>query len=199
VFVATTSRPVSTAAWFAVAGVLALLAAACGQPAAAPAGTETVTPVYNKQTGRLEQLTSDRDGNGKVDTWAFMDGPKLIRIEIDRNGDGKADRFEHYLEDGATLDRVDEADGPTDRITRREVYVGGEVRRVEEDTDLDGRMDKWEHYERGELVRMDLDLKGRGAPDQRLYYQTGNVVRVESDPDGDGVFAPVTPAGKGGE
>ena len=181
---------------------LALLSAACGRPAAAPAGA--ATPVYNKQTGRLEQLTSDRNADGKVDTWAHMDGTRLLRIEVDRNHDGKPDRFEHYVQGTAAagpdsrppLERVDQADGPTDRITRREFYSAGEVERVEEDTDSDGRMDKWEHYERGELVRMDLDLKGLGVADQRLHYQAGNVVRVESDPDGDGVFTPVSPAGK---
>jgi hypothetical protein len=141
-----------------------------------------------------------------------MDGSRLLRIEVDRNGDGKPDRFEHYLTGApgaanagasadarALLERVEQADGPSDRITRREFYASGDVLRVEEDTDADGRMDKWEHYERGELIRMDLDLKGRGVADQRLYYQAGDVVRVESDPDGDGVFAPVSPARKGGE
>lgn len=185
-----------------------LLAAACRQPAAAPAADKP-NAIYNKQTGKLEQLTSDRDGDGKIDTWAYMDGARLLRIEVDRSGDGKPDRFEHYADSAtgrgslgdprAGLERVEEADGPTDRITRREFYALGERQRVEEDTDFDGRMDKWERYEGGELVRLDLDLKGRGVADQRLFYRAGDVVRVESDPDGDGVFTPGSPAGKGGK
>jgi hypothetical protein len=183
---------------------LALLGAGCRQPAATPAG-ETAIPVYNKQTGRLEQLQSDRNGDGKADTWAHMDGARLLRIEVDRNGDGRADRFEHYgpaatpADARGAIERIEEADGGADHVTRREFYRDGVIDRIEEDTDLDGRMDKWEHYERGVLVRLDLDLQGRGAATQRLFYRDGTVVRVESDPDGDGVFTPGSAAGKGGK
>ena len=203
---------VRSVAPFAIAlGAVAVLSAACRQPASAPPGGETAAPVYNKQTGRLEQLQSDRNGDGKVDTWAYMDGTRLLRIEVDRTGDGRPDRFEYYADSsggaarasavsqGGAVERIEQADGPTDQITRREFYAGGQIQRVEEDVDFDGRMDKWEHYERGDLVRLDLDLKGRGVADQRLYYREGNVVRVESDPDGDGVFAPGFPGGKGGD
>jgi hypothetical protein len=182
-----------------------LAATACSQPAATPAGADKTTPVYNKQTGRLERLESDRNGDGKVDTWAYMDGTRLLRIEVDSTGDGRPNRFEHYAappagstEQHGGIERLEQADGPTDRITRRAFYATGQLQRVEEDTDFDGRMDKWEHYDRGELVRLDLDLKGRGVADQRLFYQGGAVVRVESDPDGDGVFAPGFPGGKSG-
>ena len=195
---------------FVLVAAVLLLSVSCRQPSAAPAG-EKATPVYNKQTGRLEQLQSDRNGDGKADTWAYMDGTRLLRIEVDRNGDTRPDRFEYYGESSGgaarasagapngSIERIEQADGPTDRITRKEFYVGGMIQRVEEDTDLDGRMDKWEHYERGDLVRLDLDLKGRGVADQRLFYRDGNVVRVESDPDGDGVFTPGYPGAKGGE
>lgn len=143
-----------------------------------------------------------------MDTWAHMDGARLLRIEVDRNGDGRADRFEHYSAPDAAaaaaggrgaIERIEEADGAGDQITRREIYRGGIIDRVEEDTDLDGRIDKWEHYEGGHLVRLDLDLQGRGVANQRLFYRDGTVVRVESDPDGDGVFILSSAAGKGGE
>lgn len=158
-----------------------------------------VAPVYNQDTGRLEQLVSDRDGDGRAETRAFMDGAVLERIEIDRNGDGAVDRWEYYGGGkvgvpGAALgapviERAEEANGPDARVTRREFFADGAVQRVEEDTNLDGRTDKWEFYEAGELARIELDLIGKGAPSQRLVYGPGGaVIRVETDPDGDGRF-----------
>ena len=156
-------------------------------------------PVYNTGTGRLELLESDRNGDGQVDTRAFMDGARLHRIEIDRTGDGRVDRWEHYGESpaggraaGSTaglppIVRAEEASGADHRITRKEFYEKGVLRRVEEDTDANGRFDKWEHYENGVMARIDLDLTGAGFPDRRLIYRRdGNVERVEVDPEGRG-------------
>ena len=164
-----------------------------------PGGPE-VSPVYNQETGKLEKLVSDKNGDGKVDTWAFMDGAVLKYIEQDRNGDGQPDRWEYYEEGTITrpgrILRADEANGPSKLVTRREQYENGVIRRVTDDTDADSRPDKWETYENGQLVRVDLDLVGKGYPSQRLVYGEGGVVsRVETDPDGDGVFTPVAAGG----
>lgn len=177
---------------------LALVAGCRPQAPEKPAGAPT--PVYNKDTGVLEQLVSDRNGDGKPDTRAFMEGTRIVRIEIDRNGDGRPDRWEYYskpLPDGSptTIERADEANGADGTtVTRHEVYDRGALRSVEEDTDDDGRIDKWESYEYGHLSRVDLDLAGKGKPTRRLTYDaTGAVTSVEVDPDGDGVFSPASP------
>src|SRR5262245_35957062 len=110
----------------AALGVLASLflvtVTSCRREASAVA-TVTATPIYSKETGRLEQITSDRNGDGKIDTRAFMDGTRITRIEIDRNGDGKVDRWEYYVPmpagaplsasaDGRNMiDHADEANG----------------------------------------------------------------------------------------
>ncbi len=57
-----------------------------------------VTPIYSAKTGKLEELTLDRNGDGRVDTWALMDGVHLRSIQIDRHGTGKPDRWEYYTE-----------------------------------------------------------------------------------------------------
>jgi hypothetical protein len=196
---------------FSLAALAAFIvgSAGCRQPVAkaTPGGA---TPVYNKQTGRLEQLISDKNGDGKTDTRAHMDGVRLKRIEIDLNGDERPDRWEFYVPaNGAgehtsasatTIERVEEAAKPDGTITRREFYVDGVINRAEEDTDLDGRMDKWELYERGQMTRVDLDLKGQGFATRRLVYRLdGAFDRVEEDPDGDGRFQLVPVAKKGGE
>jgi hypothetical protein len=164
-----------------------------------------VTPVYNNETGRLEQILSDGNGDGIVDTRAFMDGPDVTSIEIDRDQDGRFERTEQYGEptgEGAAaggdrvIARAEETAG-NGHVVRRERYERGVLQSVEEDIDLDGRMDKWEHYENGVLRRIDLDLIGRGAPDRRLHYgANGDVSRIEVDPEGDGAFTPLPDTGQ---
>lgn len=157
-----------------------------------PLTTNGLSPVYNAQSGRLEQLASDRNGDGKPETRAFMDGPLIKYIEIDRNGDDVTDRWEFYLAAPNIIDHAEEANGGDRRITRREFYADGVIRRVVDDVDGDGRPDKWEQYDNGVLARVDLDLLGKGFASQRLVYTaTGDVVRIETDPEGDGGFVPV--------
>ncbi len=157
-------------------------------------------PVYNRTTGQLEQLVSDRNGDGKPDTWASMSGTRITKIAIDRSGDGHPDRWEYYsapLADGSptTIERADEANGEDGQtVTRHERYVRGVLQSVDDDTDGDGRPDKWETYEGGRLARVDLDLVGRGTPTRRLVYSAdGSMTRVEADPDGDGQFTVAPP------
>jgi hypothetical protein len=177
------------------------LALACSAPLPPSSGNRAATPIYSKDTGRLEQLVSDRDGDGKLDTRAFMDGTTLQRIEIDRNADGTPDRWEHYhsaanarARSEVEIERAEEANRFDKRITHREFYERGTVVRIEEDINADGRTDKWEHYASGQLVRVELDLKGAGFPDRRMTYRRdGSVDRVEVDPEGRGNWRPFTP------
>lgn len=200
-----TLRSLRTAKCAVLAAIVALGAACGAEPPPDPSaeGAVTTTPVYNQQTGRLEQIVSDRDGDGAPDTWAYMDGTRLMRIEIDRDADGNVDRWESYeaapgSPSGTAIARAEEANGEGVTITRREYYTRGVIERVEEDTDLDGRIDKWETYADGRLTQVDLDLRGVGRPTRRMVYAIdGSVVRVEADPDGDGVFTPVPAAGGG--
>jgi hypothetical protein len=182
-----------------VASLVAIaLSVGCQSPPTPSATGATTTPVYNPENGRLEQLVSDIDGDGSVDTRGYLDGRRLTRIEIDRNGDRRPDRWEFYrdLNTGGTvptpqpeIERVEEADGPEHRITRREFYEHGQLLRVEDDSDLDGQADRWEYYESGLLTRIEMDLTGAGFPDRRLIYRRdGTIDRVEVNPEGDGVW-----------
>jgi hypothetical protein len=177
----------------------------CAQKAPSPPtpAAGAATPVYDKATGRLEALVSDRNGDGKPDARAVMDGTTLERIELDRNADGKTDRWEYYAP-GATgkppvIVRAEQAAGAAGRITRREFYKDGVIDHVEEDTNNDGRVDKWEQYADGALSRVDLDLQGKGYPNRRLVYDaSGSVTAVEEDSHGDGTFVPLTAPGAAG-
>jgi hypothetical protein len=203
------TRELLSARYAALGFLAAVSLAGCTTAQGQPSDDARTTAVYNTTTGRLEQLVSDRDGDGKPDTRAHMEGTTLKWIEIDRDGDGKSDRWEYYSPAPAgaprgtppsVIDRADEAGAADQKVTRREHYQRGVLQRTEEDTDRDGRMDKWEFYDGNVLTRVEFDLSGHGHPDRRLVYgPDGNVIRIEVDPDGDGKFeaAPVPPAGKG--
>jgi hypothetical protein len=198
---------------FAVRGLVALVAAGiavtgcAGDPAPEPAGGR-VSPTYGADTGRLEKLAYDRNGDGREDAWAFMDGTRLLRAELDDNFDGRVDRKELYAagtsDDRAgggapipgrgVLTRVELVSAATGAPFRHETYEKGLLASAEEDTDGDARTDKWERYDNGALTSLALDTGGRGTPDRRLVYTAdGGAPRVETDPDGDGHFRPAAP------
>jgi hypothetical protein len=187
----------------------------CQTPAPTPGNVSTpavtATPVYSKESGQLEQLVTDSNGDGVIDARAYMRGRRLERIEVDRNRDGAFDRFEYYSErppervdptspaGRAEIERVEEANGLDQQITRREFYERGELSRVEDDSNADGRLDRWELYDQGVLARIDMDLTGSGFPTRRLVYRRdGSIERVEVDPDGSGQWRepPSEPAAK---
>lgn len=183
-----------------IGGCLLFVAAACGGAREATPDAGTAIPVYDPDTGLLQELRSDRDGDGTVDTVARMDGTRIVHIEIDSDNDGQVDRREYYGPSDdrpeGIIERAEEFVGGTSRIRRWEFYEEGVLVRVEEDTTLDGQVDKWETYEGGRLAMVELDLTGGGRPTRRLVYGAdGSVVRVEADPDGDGHFEPVVPSG----
>ena len=64
-----------------------------------------IQPVYDRETGKLTLLKYDSKGDGKPDTFSYMDGVVVVRIEIDQDGDGRIDRWEYYGA-GQKLERV---------------------------------------------------------------------------------------------
>jgi hypothetical protein len=177
-----------------------------------------IEPTYNKKSGRLELLRYDSNGDGKFDTFSYMDGTRILRIEIDANEDGKIDRWEYYGPDqrlekvgfSRAQDGVEDAwsflnaSGATERIeisTKRnhkvdriEYYDKGVLVRAEEDADGDGRIDKWETYDAERLASVAFDTAHRGMPDRRLIYGVDGSARLEVDPQGTGTFVAVTPS-----
>ena len=159
----------------------------------------------------------DSDGNGKVDTWSYMDGARVVRIEIDKNEDGKLDRWEYYdanqklekigtsrAQDGkedswsylaadGSIERIDVSPKRDGKNSRVEHYQQGVLISAEEDSDGDGRMDKWETYAGDRLASIAFDTTHRGTPDRRLIYGAGGSARLEVDPKGTGEFVAVKP------
>jgi hypothetical protein len=178
---------------------------------------QTTVPTYDKSTGKLTQLTYDRNKNGKIDTWTDMDGTRPVRSRSDLDEDGIVDRWEYYDEKGA-LAKVGfsrKKDGKPDawgysgpdgkllrveisstadekKIDRWEYYDATGLVRAEEDTHGKGR-DKWETYKGGALQTASMDEDGDGRPDRRLTYADGHLVLIESDPDASGSFRKSVP------
>jgi len=176
---------------------------------------KSIEPVYDKTTGKLQLLKYDASGRGKVDTWAYMDGTRVLRIEIDEDGDGKIDRWEYYTADqklertgfsragdgkedawsyagpDGSIVRIDLSTKRDGKITRTEYYERNALVRAEEDTDEDGKIDKWETYDAGRLASVAFDTLHRGAPDRRLVYGADGSVRLEVDAYGSGQFVAV--------
>ncbi len=190
----------------ALSSVLAVAfwSAACGGDSAA--ANNRITPEYDGQTGKLQLLKYDANGNGTVDTWSYMDGARVVRIEIDKNEDGKIDRWEYY-DAGQKLEKVgfsragdgkEDAwsytgpDGSVERIeisthrdgkvTRIEHYRQNRLVSAEEATGADGRIDKWETYDGDHLASIAFDTTHRGSPDRRLVYGPNGTARVEVAP-----------------
>ena len=177
---------------------------------------QNIEPVYD-ETGKLQLLKYDSNGDGKVDTWSYMDGTRILRIEIDGNADGIIDRWEYYtaeqqiekvgasrVADGkvdswayyapngqiSRLERSTKRDGKVDRT---EYYEKGLVARAEEDTNADGKVDKWEVYEGSRLASVAFDSRGVGSPDRRLVYAPDGTAHMEVA-DGPGRFVPAPEA-----
>jgi hypothetical protein len=192
--------------------LLAALAAACSSPEREreKAG---IRPTYDKTTGKLTELTYDSNHNGRVDTWTEMDGARPLRTRIDRNEDGKLDRWEYY-DPGGQLQKVgfsrkddgkadawafSAADGKIERIEissagdekkidRWEHYDASGLVRAEDDGNADGVADKWETYKAGALKTAAWDDNADGKPDRRFTYEAGTLATIESEPDQAGTF-----------
>jgi len=179
---------------------ICLAAGGCDQAAAKAKedARHRLQPTYDKTTGKLTKLSYDSNSNGKPDTWAFMDGAKLIRLEADENEDALIDRWEFYpVGEGVTSakgppERIERATHGDGKVSRREFFEGGALVRIEEDVDGNGAIDKWETYASGALVTLALDSIGSGKPDRRLIYKAdGSLDRIEADPTGSGNFQTV--------
>lgn len=193
----------SALAAYGLAAAVGVGCSGCAGSSDRPAGTDRVRPSYSSQTGSLEKITYDRDGNGRPDAWAYMEGPRIRRADLDENGDGAVERREFYgpgeadvpagvpqgLKGAGVIERAEQLREGTGVVFRREAYTRGTLASVEEDSDGDGRVDKWETWADGTLAVLALDTQGRGTPDRRLIYDSSGV-RVEIDRDGDGRFTP---------
>ena len=190
--------------------IAGLASAGCGAPAGdAPSTsleTGRVEPVYDEATGRLQLLRYDANGDGTIDTWSYMDGARVVRIELDPDQNNIIDRWEYYrpdrtiekvgtsragdntpdswafLDQNGAMTRLELSTRRNGTVDRVEYYERGSRVRAEEDTNADGRIDKWETYDGSRLASVALDTRQRGTPDRRVIYAQDGTVRLEDVP-----------------
>jgi hypothetical protein len=155
-----------------------------------------IRPSYDETTGRLIQLDYDSNKNGRPDTWTVMNGAKPVLSRIDRNEDGRIERWEFYGDRGE-LTKVgfsrngdEEADawafpGPDQTVQKIEISSTRDERRI----------DRWEYYDaarsgpegQGALVRVEQDTDADGKPDMWETYDAGALETVAFDENRDGI------------
>lgn len=142
---------------------------------------------YDPKTGKLTKLDFDQDKNGKMESVGYFDGTRIVRFEIDRDEDGKVDRWEEYDEKNkvvriATSSRDDEV-----QDTFAYPDEKGFLAKVETDADRNGIIEKREFFvprpgkpEERVLSYVEFGLDANGHPSLRLHYgPDGQLQRTE--------------------
>jgi hypothetical protein len=101
----------------------------------------------------------DYNHDGRPDHFYTYRNGKIAKAEVDRNFDGKIDKWEYFDSEGRP-------------------------ERMELDENFDGRPDLWYFYEKGTLVRSEQDTDFNGTPDWFGYYENGILVRQDCRPNG---------------
>ncbi len=182
--------------------LMAVVSTSCQQPLNAPPPAP-IEAVYDKASGQLAQLRYDANHDGRPDTSSYMAGTRVVRIELDTDGDTVIDRWEHYDDDGGLarvgfsrrhdghedawsyadaageITRIEIATQADGRVDRTEHYRRTVIVAAEEDSDRDGTIDRWETYESGRLARLAFDTEHAGTPTRTLIYHPDGRVAVE--------------------
>ena len=177
---------------------IALACAACADPERERLKA-TTRATYDERTGRLKELTSDANGNGRIDTWTDMDGSRPLRSRMDRNEDGRLDRWEYYDDNGKLMkvgfSRRDNGKpdawavpGPDGRILRVLASSAGD----------ESKIDRWETHDPAApstssgqaqaqtLAAVEEDTNHDGKPDKWEKYAGGVLQTAAFDENGDG-------------
>jgi hypothetical protein len=106
--------------------------------------------------GQLTMIAYDAYGRHRPDTWSYFDHGRLVRTEVDRDGDGVLDTWYYY-------------------------DAEGNVTRTGFSTKHDGVVDAW-RYESpdGVLIKIEYSATRDGRITRTEYYE-GNVVTRVAD------------------
>lgn len=174
-----------------------------GLPApVAPAAEEPPLAVPAPPAERVEP--ADTDNDGKPDEWKIYQGDLLVRMERDRDKNGKVEVWVYYEQYTVPPKEGEEGGQPrtSTRPLRSEVDRDGngtvdQVRWMKEgrpdrelaDLNLDGKPDAWVYYNKqGVKELMIMDKNHDGRPDAWFYYGQGGTKlvggKVDEDFDG---------------
>jgi hypothetical protein len=158
----------------------AALVAACS--ASSEKGAALLNAEYDKTTGRLQKLVVDSNKNGKPDSISYMDGTRIVRVEVDIDENGGVERWDIYNED-RTLQKVGLASRNDGVMDNQAFYsAAGVLQRIEVSTNRDARFNRTEFYESDVLIRSEEDTNGDGRPDKWETYAPVKVVTPGTPP-----------------
>ena len=104
----------------------------------------------------------DNNHGGQPDVSYFYESDRLVRMEADRNHDGRIDEWSFYDAEGRTM-------------------------RAERDQNFDGKADDWYAYEKGEVVTEKQDTDFNGLVDCVVTFANGIATRVDYAPNESGI------------
>jgi hypothetical protein len=163
----------------ALAVALALLAFAVHQ--------WTETRRHGNPWSEVHSYEHDDNHDGKPDHFYTYRGGKPTRVEVDRNFDGKIDKWEFCDREGRP-ERIECDENYDGRPDLWYFYENGQVKRSEQDTDFNGQPDWFTIYENGLAVRSDCRPNGSKIAVRRFIYVHAILTEEWVDEDQDGKF-----------
>ena len=115
------------------------------------------------------------------DQYFYDDNEQLLRIEKDKNQDGKIDLWEYYAGDPKPV-RVEVDENHDGEVDLWHFFFGPKMVRQEQDTDRNGTIDLWVELDpKGRPATEKRDTTGSGKADFFLFYEHGQKVRIEKE------------------
>ena len=128
-------------------------------------GRKDVFRFYNEK-GRPEKELEDYNFDGVIDLIAYFENGKIVREELDRNGDGKIDEWRIYEVVNLFADSFDPyASLYVTSAEESQQDTTPKLMRVEQDNNFDGRVDSWQYYREGKIAHIGVDTDYDGKPD----------------------------------
>jgi hypothetical protein len=118
-------------------------------------GVKDLLRTYGDDGERLTEQ-ADSDYNGKIDTWIAFGRSKPVKVEVDKNGDGRPDEIRFYT--AGKLARLQKDTNGDDQPDVFEIYDSGRLERIGLDLDFDGKVDTWR---RDQVRARELEEKER--------------------------------------
>jgi hypothetical protein len=140
----------------------------------------TTQASYDLTTGKLSEITYDKNKNGRIDTWTKMNGAVPVSSRIDTNEDGILDRWETYDAAGK-LTQVDWERAPVPGPANPNPHYTGKPNATAY-VGADGVVERIEYYETSDVTNQ-KDITRR-----EFYNAAKQLTRAEEDTDGDGLM-----------